>query len=190
MLAFRSVIPIRSDVVKLVGHHSAHREDLRSDFKERCGYCNDWDYYKKTYYEIDHFIPEFVLKTISNTDYRNLVYACRSCNNSKRAKWPSGDEKIAIVNDQGFVDPCDTQYDTHFERDDVGNIVALTNVGKWMYVALKLSKPQHQLIYQLEKLDETIEQLEVIANQDLEVEALLTDLLKKYRRYSRELREV
>lgn len=190
MLPLRKLIPQRRVISRLVGHHRAHRDDLILDFKERCGYCNDWDYYKTTYYEIDHFIPEYVLKTISNTEYSNLVYACRSCNNSKRAKWPSGDELISIVGDEGFIDPCNKTYDEQFERDDDGNIVALTEVGKWMYVALKLSNPQHALVHQLENLDEAIDELEKLSDQDPSVEALLKNLLALYRRYSRELREV
>lgn len=190
MLPLRTIIPERRAIVREVGHHSAHRVDLRLDFKQRCGYCNDWDYYKTTFYEIDHFVPEYVLKTISNTAYSNLVYACRSCNNAKRAKWPSGDELISIVGDEGFIDPCDQVYDKQLERDDDGNIIALTRIGKWMYVALKLSNPQHRLIHQLEQLDNAITELENLSDQDPAVEALLKNLLANYRRYSRELREV
>ena len=41
---------------------------------------------------------------ISPTEYSNLVYSCRSCNNSKRAKWPTGDENVHNDGEQGFID--------------------------------------------------------------------------------------
>lgn len=190
MPLFRTSYPVRRDIKTKVTSHSAHRDDLRKDFNQRCGYCDDRDYYKITYYEIDHFVPEDVMVTMSNTAYANLVYACRSCNNSKRAKWPSGDENVAILNEQGFIDPCDEEYAHQFERDEAGRIVPKTTLGRWMYVALKLSKPQHQIIHQLEILDSLIAQIENEVEKRPELEPALTELLKKYRRYIRELREI
>lgn len=190
MSIFRSITPKRRSITTAVSRHQAHRDDLRLDFNQRCGYCDDWDYYKTTYYEVDHFVPEDVMVTMSNTDYSNLVYACRSCNNAKRAKWPSKDEKLTLVNDEGFIDPCDQTYQDHFERDGNGKIIAKTKTGKWMYVALKLSKPQHEIIYQLETLDKLIDGIQIAADQNPSLEGILAELLKKYRRYTRELREI
>lgn len=188
MLPFRTIHPVRRNIVTDVPSHSAHRADLRLDFNQRCGYCNDWDYYKTTYYEIDHFVPEDVMVTITNTSYSNLVYSCRSCNNAKRAKWPSKDELIAIVNDEGFVDPCDGTYIDHFDRDDDGAIVSKTTLGKWIYTALKFSKRHHQIIYTLEKLDEAIEELKAEIVNRPELQNDLNGLFDKYHRISHELR--
>lgn len=92
-MSFREVdkIPARRDITTNVTSYSAHREDLIIDFKARCGYCNDIHIYRIASFEIDHFIPRVrnkkpFLSIKSDTDYSNLVYACKSCNNSKRNK--------------------------------------------------------------------------------------------------------
>ena len=81
-----------------------------------------------------------------------LVYACHSCNNAKRKKWPSGDENVPIVRDEGWIDPCSEEYDKQFSRDDKGNIIPLTPIGKWMFDNLKLYKPQHSILWNLEQI--------------------------------------
>ena len=86
----RERIPTRRFDPKSVSDYHQYKEDLREDFKCRCGYCNDHDYFRTTDYQIDHFVSRTQMKRIELTDYSNLVYSCRSCNNSKRAKWPTG----------------------------------------------------------------------------------------------------
>ena len=78
-----------------------------------------------------------MLTTIKDTDYSNLVYSCRSCNNAKRKKWPTGKE--------------------HIHND--GKIIPVTPLGKWMYDELKLHKRQHQILWNIEQLDETLKAL-------------------------------
>ncbi|MEI6053676.1 MAG: hypothetical protein WCQ44_13305, partial [Opitutaceae bacterium] len=65
----------RRPIVTVVNKHGDHRSDLRIDYKYRCGYCNDIESYRITWFEIDHFVPKEYLKTITETDYSNLVYA-------------------------------------------------------------------------------------------------------------------
>lgn len=190
----KNKIPSRRDITTSVTHYSAHRADLTLDFKKRCGYCNDVHFYRNTSFEIDHFIPRIRDKkqflTIKlDTDYSNLVYACKSCNNAKRNKWPTNDENICHKHDKGFIDPCDTNYDNQFERLPNGQIRAITTLGKWMLKELKLDKPQHEIIYNLERLDITIDQLEnALQNlDDINIYKQITDLLLKYRRYIKQL---
>ena len=106
---------------------SEHKSDLKVDFRHRCGYCNSYDGFRHTYFEVDHFIPKNFLKTyryFSLTDYRNLVYSCKFCNNAKRAKWPSKNRKTHNNGTIGFVDPCDRTYNSHFYRTADGDHVA------------------------------------------------------------------
>jgi hypothetical protein len=103
---------------------------------------------------------------MSKTDYRNLVYACRSCNNAKRKKWPTNDENIPNQNDQGFIDPCNNDYSVQFERTENGEIRPVTELGKWMFVALKLDKPQHAIIWQLERLGNMIAEIRQIMDEN------------------------
>lgn len=190
----KNKIPVRRPIVKVVTHYSQHRDDLVFDFKARCGYCNSIHSYRNNSYEIDHFIPRIrnkkpFLTIKSETDYSNLVYACKSCNNAKRNKWATNDETVAIENDKGFVDPCDLVYDSQFERLNTGEIKPLTNLGSWMYKELKLYKPQHEIIYQIEQLDLIIDELEPNLGliDNVEIYKKITGLLLKYRNYIKKL---
>lgn len=182
MIPFRQETPKRRDIKTKVTKYSDHKNDLKLDYKCRCGYCNDIDVWRTTWYEIDHFVPQKYLKTIEETDYSNLVYACRSCNNSKRAHWPTENEFIHHKNDVGFIDPCSDEYEKQFQRDNKGRILHKTLLGKWMYYKLKLHKPQHEIIWQIEELDTLIEECEKFL-ENFHNEALKERLLYLYREY-------
>ncbi|WP_159729489.1 HNH endonuclease [Sphingobacterium sp. 18053] len=182
MIPFRQETPKRRDIKTKVTKYSDHKNDLKLDYKCRCGYCNDIDVWRTTWYEIDHFVPQKYLKTIEETDYSNLVYACRSCNNSKRAHWPTENEFIHHKNDVGFIDPCNDEYEKQFQRDNKGRILHKTLLGKWMYYKLKLHKPQHEIIWQIEELDTLIEECEKFL-ENFHNEALKERLLYLYREY-------
>jgi uncharacterized protein (TIGR02646 family) len=192
MIPFRNETPKRRDVKTVVTRYSDHREELKRDYKCRCGYCNDVDTWRTVWFEIDHFVPQKYLKKINETDYSNLVYACRSCNNSKRAHWPTGDELIHHLNDEGFIDPCLEDYDKQFARDKNGRIFYQTPLGKWMYFKLKLHKPQHEIIWHIEETFALINECKaVLSNIDSPVikERLLV-LYDKYVEYTMKLGEI
>jgi uncharacterized protein (TIGR02646 family) len=181
--------PIRRDIKTVVSKYSDHKDELKKDYKSRCGYCNDIDIWRTVWFEIDHFVPQKYLKTIKETDYSNLVYSCRSCNNSKRAHWPTEDEFIHNNNDEGFIDPCDSEYEKQFLREDNGRIIHQTQLGKWMYYKLKLYKPQHEIIWQIEELDNIIEECEKLL-ETMESDTLkdkVLGLYRKYRKYTKQL---
>ena len=94
MSDFRKITPARRKSVPVYKTHNEYKPLLREDFHQRCGYCGDHEFFRDTYYEVDHFVPQKYLVNISPTEYSNLVYSCRSCNNFKRAKWPTGDENV------------------------------------------------------------------------------------------------
>lgn len=189
MIPFRKETPKRREIKTVVSKYSDHREELRKDYKHRCGYCNDIDIWRTVWFEIDHFVPQKYLKTIKYTDYSNLVYACRSCNNSKRDHWPTEDELVHHNNDEGFIDPCNDEYQIQFERFENGRIIYQTQLGKWMYYKLKLHKPQHEIIWQIEELDNLIEEcesvLKTIDNDILKDKVL--GLYREYRKYTKQL---
>ena len=120
---FRHKTPSRRVNSPTKSDYKKYRKELREDFNERCGYCGDHDFFRQTYYEIDHFVPQDKLKTISPNEYSNLVYSCRSCNNSKRAKWPTNDEHVHNDGRIGFIDPCDPKYAEQFQRGADGSII-------------------------------------------------------------------
>jgi len=165
MNVFRLKNPKRRNITTAVSGYRKHKDDLKKDFLNRCGYCDSIDTWRFVWFEIDHFVPQKYLKTIKETDYINLVYACRSCNNAKRAKWPTKDEKIHNKNDEGFIDPCDDKYSDQFQRTDVGRILPKTTIGQWMYDAMKLYKPQHEIIWSIAELDELIQEIEDVLKE-------------------------
>lgn len=148
---------------KVTVKYKDYKPDLREDFFKRCGYCNDLDRWcgGHRFYQLDHFIPKKYLDLISEYEYSNLVYSCFFCNNSKRAKWPSGDETISIVNNEGFVNPVEASYENHLERIDNGTIVAKTPLGQYMIKSLKLYLRRHAILFSLEQLDDTINKLRI-----------------------------
>lgn len=193
MPVFRNHTPKRRNITRVVTTHSAHKADLKVDFVSKCGYCNSSDIWKTTYYEVDHFIPESILTIMPKTDYRNLVYSCRSCNNAKRKKWPTNDENIPNRNDEGFIDPCEDDYSNHFSRSDIGEIKYNSKLGEWMYYALKFYKPQHQIIWQLEQIEPIISEIKKINNLAIipvNVKDLIINAIIKYDNYRNELRNL
>jgi hypothetical protein len=189
MIPFRSETPKRRDIKTVVTKYSDHKPELKIDYKDRCGYCGDIDVWRTVWFEVDHFVPQKYLKDIKDTDYSNLVYACRSCNNAKRANWPTGEELVHNRNDEGFIDPCNDEYDKQFERYTNGKLSHKTLLGKWIYYKLKLYKPQHEVIWQIEALDQLIEDceklLETVDNQALRDRVL--SLYREYRKYTKQL---
>lgn len=159
-MQFRNTCPQRSTGVPIEKDYRRYRGQLATDFNHRCGYCNDLDNPRKEYFEIDHFVPKDIMKTMTDNDYNNLVYACHSCNNAKRAKWPSGDEKISLVGNTGWIDPCTADYEAQFERSSTGAIIPKTKLGEWMYDNLNLGKTQHEYLWNIEQLDEICKEFE------------------------------
>ena len=124
-MKFRDKTPVRSSNVVRQNNYSNYRSQLEIDFNHRCGYCNDKDSLRANSFEIDHFVPQKVDKN-RVLDYTNLVYACKSCNNAKLEKWPTGDKNISNDGCVGWIDPCDKDYDVQFCRDENGKIYPLT----------------------------------------------------------------
>jgi len=113
-----------------------HKSDLKEDFNSYCGYCHSYDGHRHTYFEVDHFIPKSFFKDLGNislTEYSNLVYSCKFCNNKKLSKWPTKSETIHNDGKIGFIDPCNPEFDTHFYRTPNGAIRWKTDLGKWMF---------------------------------------------------------
>ncbi|RPH31598.1 MAG: HNH endonuclease [Bacteroidales bacterium] len=191
MIPFRKETPKRRDIKTAVTIYSDHRDELKKDYKCRCGYCNDIDLWRTVWFEIDHFVPQKYLKTIKDTDYSNLVYACRSCNNSKWAHWPTGNELIHNLNDEGFIDPCNDDYGVQFERGLDGKITYKTKLGKWMFYKLKLHKPQHEVIWNIEETYNLINECKEILNKidSPEIKNRLLILYGKYVEYTLKLSE-
>ncbi|ANM08332.1 HNH endonuclease protein (plasmid) [Rhizobium phaseoli] len=180
----RDRMPVRSVVVAREAYQ-AYRADLQRDFFHACGYCGDEDErIDSVVYHIDHFAPKTRFPALE-TDYKNLVYACRYCNISKSDHWIGNDAAVPHDGARGFVDPCTDDYEKHLVRQDSGRIVGSTELGKYVAKRLRLNLIRHELLWQARRarrLRRAVEQLLTILEMRGEDES--SDhhkLLKRYR---------
>jgi len=170
-----------------------YREDLRFDFNNACGYCDDSDLRAdRICFHIDHFAPQKRFQHLKNA-YANLVYACRFCNMRKSDHWVGNDPDIHNDGKKGFVDPCDEDYDNHLGREPSGRIVAKTELGQYIVNRLNLNLMRHQLLWnarrsrslrdEVELLISRIEQLNTPENQQY------YSLLKSYKDLTKRIEE-
>lgn len=139
----------RSVVMKEVNHYSEYKDYLRKDFVYRCGYCSKLEKVTTTGFEIDHFVP-LKIDESKKTDYNNLVYSCFTCNRKKGSKWPTKSSDLCNNGVIGFVDPVSEEFDTHIGRNEEGDIVFYTNLGKYMVnEVFKFSFRPMRLIWKL-----------------------------------------
>jgi len=183
----RQSVPVRT-CAKTYASYGSFKKYLRTDFKAQCGYCADSDLLiGKRHYHIDHFVPKDQLKKIKDNDYSNLVYSCFYCNNSKSSDWPTGDESISVnENNEGYIDPCDCDYDKQYYRDLDGNIVPQTDLGKYMHDKLKLWLKRHSVLWMLERLSSQINILGELKKQkslSVKSKTRLVNLLEKQHQY-------
>ncbi len=181
-IALKAKIPART-CKKKYKVYGTYKRFLIKDFNERCGYCDSLDKWGggKNVFHIDHFVPWKRFKNTHpdiKTDYNNLVYACPYCNRFKSDDWTSNDPNIPVTNDEGYIDPCDVMYDSSFLRNASGEIIPLTKTAEYIYKSLSLGLERHCLIWQLEKLESQIDELEKLI-KDNRVEKAIKKLLSK-----------
>jgi HNH endonuclease len=169
MIAFREKTPARRTVTtrKPTVDWTKHKGDLQQDFNYHCGYCDSYDGYAHTFFEVDHFVPKDLINKngwpITLVQYSNLVYSCKFCNNNKLAIWPSNSYTVFHIRNKGFVDPCNVNYATNFYRRRNGEIMWNSALGKWMYFnAFKFDQrnPGIKLLWNLNRIRKSLEKLE------------------------------
>ena len=161
---------------KIEKNYKNYKEDLRGDFNQRCGYCDDWDYYYggKRIYHIDHFKPHSISKFLPlKHEYSNLVYSCPFCNISKSNKWQD-------IN--GFIDPCNKEYDNHIKRDNSGKIIYISSQGEYIWKNLKLYLRRHELLWILDKLENQKNKLDNIIDKLGENHLQEVEILREFRK--------
>lgn len=154
MLPIKCQLPVRS----YHGEHwrtmPANKRHLMIDFHHKCAYCDDLDRYYggSDNYHVDHFAPKARFEHLQY-NYDNLLYACPFCNRAKSDKWVGKDEHESVVNGCGFVNPCSNEYFSHLARNSDGEIIPITDVGKYMYIELKLYLDRHRICFLVETID-------------------------------------
>lgn len=139
---FRSVAPVRT-CKKTFVRYKSYKPYISKDFNNRCGYtdCSDSWFGGPNSFHIDHFKP-FSKNPALKTDYSNLVYCCSYIN-------------ILKSNDEGdYIDPCNIDFNEHFERDADGVIFPKdgSTAAKYMHTKLKLSLRRYSIVWKLDKL--------------------------------------
>lgn len=189
----RRSVPTKSEKGK---NYQKHKPDLEIDFNHCCGYCGAFDGfgYTLTYFEIDHFVPiDFITVSgsfIGLSTYSNLVYSCRFCNNNKTKHWPSQKYDIYINGDEGFIEPCDIDYENHLQRTDEGAIMWQTPIGKWMATtAFKFDERMEEikLLWKYNStriiIEEIIEELIKYPEESPEYQEIENTLIPLYKRH-------
>lgn len=184
---FRKVTPVRRDNAPDVKNYHEYKPFLREDFYERCGYCGDHEFFRDTFYEIDHFVPK-TLAPEKIKDYSNLVYSCRTCNNSKRAKWPTKLADKPNNGNEGWIDPCDSEYSKQFERLSDGSVKAKTVLGQWIWRELSLGNPIHRLKWSLEQLRVELNRAISLDITDVEEGKQIMTLFSRYMELEEQLK--
>ncbi|ENU4132274.1 HNH endonuclease [Pseudomonas aeruginosa] len=159
--------PIRREVEER-SPYTKYRDELREDFNQACGYCDDDDRRAdKTCFHIDHFAPRKYFPHLENT-YTNLVYSCRFCNVRKSDHWIGNDPLIHNDGKKGFVDPCDDEYDEHLGRALSGRIFGKTELGCYMVRRLNLNLLRHELLWNSRKVRLLRDQVRLLLDNYLE----------------------
>lgn len=171
----------------------AYRPFLKKDFCGRCAYCNLQDTAITTPFEVDHFIPRSVFKhgrMDLETEYKNLIYSCKKCNNAKRGQF-TGNIDLENPTNELFYDPTIVDYNDIFFRNHLGAIDSDDKKGKESIIRLKLYRPIHILAWLCEEINETANRLEVAACREKDglrkqkLESALNIINIQYRKYSR-----
>ena len=135
--------------------NKTNKKYLKQDFHSRCAYCDDWDFYYggAMAFHVEHFAPKEKFPDLIHR-YENLLYACPYCNEAKSDKWPSDSAAISVVGEEGFVNPCEAEYDVHLERTLDGKINSKSELGNYMISNLKLYLKRHQIFYKIDQIDQ------------------------------------
>lgn len=146
-------------------NYRQYRTRLREDFNRRCGYSDVSEHFlfDTSLFHIDHFRPKAQSKFPHlETEYTNLVYCSCYVNRCKKDDW-HGDDKISFVEDKGYLDPCEVDYNEHFHRNDKGEILPNEEspVAKYMYKRLKLYLKRYGIFWTLERIDRKLSEIEL-----------------------------
>lgn len=153
-IKFRQQKPTRTCTKKYKNYRD-YKKFIAEDFNNKCGYtdCSHFWFGGRNTFHIDHFKP-FSKNPKLQTDYANLVYCCSYVN-------------ILKSNDEGdYIDPCDVDFNEHFERKKDGTIIPKTssNAAKYMHGKLQLSLVRYGIIWMLDEIFNRLVELQKAIN--------------------------
>jgi len=175
-LKFRNASPVRTYVAADLSPYNKYKAFLAADFQNRCGYtdCLDFWFGGPSTFHIDHFKPKSIYPELE-IKYTNLVYASAFVNRAKRD------------DDGSYLDPCDVDYNLHFERNLIGEIVPNPDSpqASYMYKKLKLYLKRYSVIWLLENIKDRIDKVSRAIDSTVD-SALKTELKEAYYDLNRE----
>ncbi len=183
-LSFREICPQSTYTGKEYSDYRRYKGILASDFNSRCGYTNCYDFWfgGQNNFQIDHFKPKSKYPELE-TCYSNLVYTCSYVNRAK------SDDDL-----DKYIDPVNEDYNTHFHRDELGNIYPIENSerAKYMYIKLKLYLKRYSIIWMLDQLEKRMYTLQELIEKtnNSEAKELFIQITMKYNDYKKYLRAV
>ncbi|MCT7567824.1 HNH endonuclease [Aliarcobacter butzleri] len=166
--------PIRT-CKKTYTDYKSFKPYIVTDFNNRCGYCDSHDKFfgGLKNFQIDHFKPHSIPAFLSlKHEYKNLIYSCQSCNRAKSNKWKDT---------EGFIDPCDIDYDTFIFRDTNGKIKHNeTTQGEYIHSNLNLFLKRHEFLWIIEKLENQKNEIKELRNSTPEIDSNTLILLLEF----------
>lgn len=180
-MKFRDKQPCRT-CVKAYANYRSYKPFLAQDFFHKCGYtdCSDFWFGGINNFHIDHFIPwkKYPRNPSLKTNYQNLVYCCSYVN-------------ILKSDDIGnYIDPCNEDYNNHFERNKFGTIIPITVDAVYMHKKMRMYLSRYRIIWMLDKIEEKMSRLRLIIEKTGNTKAkdLYIDLSFEYDNYKKYLK--
>lgn len=167
--------PVRTCTKKYADYKS-FKPYLVEDFNNRCGYCDSHDKFFGGFknFQIDHFRPHSIPAFLPlKHEYNNLIYSCQSCNRAKSNKWEDR---------EGFIDPCDVDYDVFISRENGKIKHNNTPQGEYIHSNLNLFLKRHEFLWIIEKLENQKIEIKKLRNttsdEDIDTLTLLLEFEK------------
>ncbi|MCU0490095.1 MAG: HNH endonuclease [Chloroflexaceae bacterium] len=118
--------------------YQRYKAYLREDFAYTCVYCgiHENEAGGPRYFSVEHYRPKSRFPALT-TSYPNLLYACGVCNSYKGDDWPSDDP---LTDGEGYLDPCEHDFDQHFEPGRDFRVAGKTTVADYMIRRMHLNR--------------------------------------------------
>jgi uncharacterized protein (TIGR02646 family) len=170
----------------------ALKKDLHTMFGGKCGYCE----VKIELPEqgmVDRFRPHSGIREMNEYfedlywwltfRWGNLIYCCKECQQFKANYFPiKGKRAMSKYDDLGqedclLIDPCNEDPGLHFNYDDWGKILSLSDYGTQTIKLLRLNRDSHRS----KRMEARIE-LDIIF-RDLKIKTVNNEIYNKYVEY-------
>lgn len=116
--------------------YTSYKHALRLEFNNKCVYCCTPDLGQKHTYAVEHYRPKSKFPH-DECNYKNLYYACGTCNTNKGPFWPTRGQRLA---GEFIPNPCDHVMFAHL-RYSAGQVYAQSPTGIFVIQVLDLNSP-------------------------------------------------